>query len=250
MMIREFNIKTAPPGVSAVIVTYNDAFYLRRTLKQLYWCNEIIIVDNFSTDNTLSVCREYNCKIFQRQFDSYGEQKGFGVRKASNNWTLIIDADEYLTPELAEEIQLELQNTRNCNGYLIPVSLVYREKEFRHGKESKKYFIKLFHKEYCEINGDKADEKISVPGTKRKLKSKILRFSFSNIYEGINKMNANSTYRAEIAVETGRKPPAFIYLAIPLYFWKYYLLDRNFMNGKNGFYWSVFNAFYLLAEYV
>ncbi|MDX2049476.1 MAG: hypothetical protein SFU87_22000, partial [Chitinophagaceae bacterium] len=46
------------------------------------------------------------------------------------------------------------------------------------------------------------------------------------------------------------KPPAFIYLAIPLYFWKYYLLDRNFMNGKNGFYWSVFNAFYLLAEYV
>ncbi len=81
-------------------------------------------------------CRDYKCKIFQRYFEGYGEQKRFGVGKALNEWILCIDADEYLTWDLVSEIKEELKDPANYSGYKIPMNLVFRGKEFRFGKES------------------------------------------------------------------------------------------------------------------
>src|SRR5437016_5087824 len=67
--------------VSAVIITYNEEQIIRKTLSQLHWCDEIIIVDSYSTDNTISICKEFGCKIYSRHFDGYGSQKQFAVSR-------------------------------------------------------------------------------------------------------------------------------------------------------------------------
>src|SRR5450755_1416642 len=89
--------------VSAVIITYNEAVNLPRTLSQLYWCDEIVIVDSFSTDGTDSIAREHHCKIIQRAFKGFGEQKSFAISQCKNEWILCLDADEYLSNALVEE---------------------------------------------------------------------------------------------------------------------------------------------------
>lgn len=237
--------------VSAVIITYNEAVNLKRTLSQLYWCDEIVIVDSYSNDDTLSVCRDYKCKIVQRYFEGYGKQKRFGVSQALNEWILFIDADEYLTQELVTEIKKELKNSVNYSGYKIPMNLVFRGKEFRFGKESNRYFIRLFKKKDTEISSDKVHEKIIVNGKCKKLKNKILHYSYNNIHQCINKLNCYSTIGAEMENEKGkRKHQILIYIAIPYYFVRYYLIDRNFLNGVNGFYWSFYSTVYHFSKYV
>ena len=237
--------------VSAVMITYNEASNLVRTLSQLYWCDEIIIVDSYSTDDTIAICRQYGCKIFYHSFAGYGEQKRFAIGKASNDWILCIDADEYLTPLLVDELQRELKDTCDYKGYLLPMNLVFREQEFKYGRESHNHFMRVFHKNYCRVSNKKVHESFEVTGPVKKLKNIILHYSYRDIKQFISKLNCYSTLGAEENIENGKKrSQALIYIAIPFYFIKYYLLDRNFMNGKNGFYWSALSTFYHFTKYI
>src|SRR6187397_2754864 len=148
--------------VSAVIITCNEAHNLRKTLNQLYWCDEIIVVDSFSTDETVAICNQYGCKVFQRVSDGYGTQKRYAIEKASHDWILSLDADEYLTWDLAQEIQHELSTPSNFVGYELPMNLVFRNYEFKYGKESNRFFLRLFNKQFGSMSADKVHEGICV----------------------------------------------------------------------------------------
>src|SRR5258708_25020501 len=89
--------------ISAVIITYNEGGNIRRTLSKLAWCDEIVIVDSYSTDNTADICREFGARIFFKTFEGYGAQKKFAVSRAKNDWILCIDADEVLSDDLCRE---------------------------------------------------------------------------------------------------------------------------------------------------
>jgi glycosyltransferase involved in cell wall biosynthesis len=95
-------------GVSAVIITYNEQKIIADTLSRLWWCDEIIVVDSGSTDKTVEICEQYGCSVFTRTFTGFGDQKNYGVSKASNDWILCIDADEILSESLVDEIRKEL----------------------------------------------------------------------------------------------------------------------------------------------
>jgi len=237
--------------VSAVIITFNESYNLQRTLKQLYWCDEIIIVDSNSTDNSINICHEYDCKIYYKDFNGYGEQKNYAISKAKNDWVLCIDADEYLTQELIHELIKELENTGENRGYQIPMNLVFRGHEFKYGRESYRHYTRLFDKRYCTISMRRVHESFQITGTVKKLNNIILHYSYINIHQFITKLNSYSTLGAEINVQNRkRKPQLLIYISLPFYFFKYYFFDGNFLNGKNGFYWSTLSAFYHYAKYL
>jgi len=237
-------------NVSAVIITHNEAVNIRRTLGQLWWCNEIIVVDSFSTDNTVEVCRQYGCKVFQKAFEGYGAQKQYAVSLAKNDWVLCIDADEVLTDSLVDEIRKEMVQP-TAQGYLIPMRFVFMGKQFKFGKESWRYFMRLFNKQNGNFNYRKVHEKIELDGNTKKLKNNILHYSYRDVSQYFDKFNRYSSYGAEMSYEKGKKRSlALVVVAIPLNFIKYYFIERNFMNGISGFYWSVFNAFYHFVKYI
>ena len=91
--------------LSVVIITHNEEKNILRCLESVKpIADEIIVVDSMSSDNTVRMCRESSCRVFQREFDGYGTQKQFAVDRSSNDWVLSIDADEVVTEELQEEI--------------------------------------------------------------------------------------------------------------------------------------------------
>jgi glycosyltransferase involved in cell wall biosynthesis len=236
--------------VSAVIITHNEAINIRRTLGQLWWCDEIIVVDSFSTDNTIEVCRQYGCAVYQRAFDGYGAQKQYAVSLEKNDWVLCIDADEVLTNELVDEIQQEMMSPA-AQGYLVPMRFVFMGKQFKFGKESWRYFLRLFNKQSGTFNHLKVHEKIELAGSTKKLKYNILHYSYRDVSQYFEKFNKYSSYGAEMSHGQGKKRSlALIVCAIPLNFFKYYFIERNFLNGLSGFYWSVFNAFYHFVKYI
>jgi len=236
--------------VSAVIITYNESANINRTLSQLWWCDEIIILDSFSTDDTLDICKKHRCKIYQRRFDGYGSQKQYAVSLAKNDMVLCVDADEVLSDELVSEIRAELA-APSADGYLMKMNFVFFGKVFRHGKESKKYYLRLFNKKYGGFNAKKVHEGVEFNGSTKKLKEKIYHYSYKNIAHYFEKFNRYSSLGADLAFENSKKKSlGLILIALPFYFFRYYFIEGNFKNRLEGFYWSVFNAFYHFVKYI
>jgi glycosyltransferase involved in cell wall biosynthesis len=245
------NSKSTIPPVTAVIITYNESANLRRTLPQLYWCEEIVIVDSFSTDGTDSIARISKCRLLQREFNGFGDQKSFAVSQSKNDWILCLDADEYLTPELIEEIRYELIKPGEHRAFSFPSNLVFRKQRFRFGRESNRQVVKLFNRRYGHVSNDRVHEKIQVQGKIKKLGSPLLHYSYRDITQYLNKFDRYTEWCAEKYHLAGkRKSKTFMTLSIPYYFIKYYLVDRNFLNGRNGIYWSALMAFYHFIKYI
>lgn len=239
------------PQVSAIIITYNESANLKRTLSQLYWCDEIIIVDSFSTDGTDSIAREQKCRLLQREFTGFGDQKRFAISQCKNEWVLCLDADEFLTNELVGEIWDELQNPGNTRAYSFPSSLIFRKQRFRFGRESNRQVIKLFNRRFGQMSVDRVHEKIEVVGKIKRLKNPLFHYSYRDITQYFIKFDRYTEWCAEnYFVHGKRKSVAFIVISIPYYFFKYYMTDRNFINGINGFYWSALMAFYHYVKYI
>ncbi|AEV98269.1 glycosyl transferase family 2 [Niastella koreensis GR20-10] len=251
VIIRKAEPKNCPVfKVSAVIITYNEEKMIERTLAQLQWCDEIIVVDSYSTDRTAEICSSKGCKVLFRQFDGYGAQKQFAVSQAKNDWVLCVDADEVLTDELVKEITSLTEADKQYSGFAFRMNLVFLGKEFLYGKESGRYFLRLFNRQKGGITADKVHEGIHLEGPVKKLKHIVKHYSYTSIYQYLEKFNRYTRYAAEMGKRKGKHKSTFIILlAVPFNFTKYYLLERNCLNGLKGFYWSVFSTFYHFVKY-
>jgi glycosyltransferase involved in cell wall biosynthesis len=240
------------PKISAVIITYNEEAIIKQTLQKLWWCNEIIIIDSGSTDKTTSICEEFGCSVFYRSFEGFGEQKKYGVLKASNDWILCIDADEILTDELIEELRKEISSDNlSFAGYSMPRNLVFMNKVFNHGKESTASITRLFNRKHGNWDGAVVHEKLILDGPIKKLKNKILHYSYKDYNQFLAKINLYSSLGARKMIDNkNSKGKLLVTIAIPFNFLKYYIYDRNFLNGYYGFSWSILNTFYHFVKYM
>jgi glycosyltransferase involved in cell wall biosynthesis len=104
-------------NITALILTYNEAPNIERTLKKLNWATQIIVIDSFSTDETLKILALYpQIKIFQRKFDTHTMQWNYGLEQVTSEWVLSLDADYVLSDELITEIR-ELSDDSAIDGY-------------------------------------------------------------------------------------------------------------------------------------
>lgn len=106
--------------LSVFITTYNNARTLTACLDSVQWADEIIVLDSFSTDDTLAIAQQYQARISQHEFMGYGLQKRMALAATSYEWVLLLDADEALSPALQTEIRQLLEHRPGADGYEIP----------------------------------------------------------------------------------------------------------------------------------
>lgn len=101
--------------VSVLILTYNESANLHRCLSSLNWCGDVVVLDSFSTDATVDIAHQYGARVFQRPFDNYAAQRNYGLTEITytNPWLLMVDADEVVPPELAQEIKQTLASVEH-----------------------------------------------------------------------------------------------------------------------------------------
>jgi glycosyltransferase involved in cell wall biosynthesis len=188
---------TRPP-VSAFIATHNEEVRIRRCLESLKWCDEIVVVDDNSTDGTKDVCREFTDRIFNRKWDGYASQKGFAMNQTSHDWVLLMDSDEELSPELIEEIQAELEDTPDgvC-GYEMPRKVLYLGKWISHSGWYPDYKLRLYRKSKGYMGGEDPHEQFILDGKTRRLTNDLLHYSYRDISEQVRTLNRYSDMYAE-----------------------------------------------------
>lgn len=133
--------------LSAVVLTKNEARNIDRCLSALNFCDEIIVVDDFSTDNTVQLAQKFNSKIFRRHLNhDFASQRNFGLSKAAGDWVLFIDADEQVSKSLSKEIKASIQ-TPTIVGFYIYRSDHFLDKTLRFGEAGNIKLLRLAKKD-------------------------------------------------------------------------------------------------------
>lgn len=238
--------------VTAVIIALNEADRIEKTISAISCCNEIIVVDSGSSDQTIKVSKNLGCKVYENPFKSFGEQKKFGFDKAVNDWILSVDADEVMTPELNAEIESLFENKKpHCNGYRIRFRMVFLNKVFRFGKESRICPVRLFDRTKAKITDPEIHEKIVVEGGTPKLRNCADHYSYRNLTHYFEKFN-DYTLKAAARLAGKKKNNSFHlpFLKLHFAFLRFYFFNLNFLNGYPGLIWSWLSANYFLIKYL
>ena len=236
--------------LSAFVTTFNNSKTLAACLDAIKWADEIVLLDSFSTDNTLQIAEQYGCRIYQHEFEGYGPQKQRAMNYTRNDWVLLMDADEVLSPDLQSEIQALMQAGPEKEGYVMP-----RQEQlfWRMCSTSVRmnYYLRLFNKRKSYISDMPIHAAPKVDGSIGRLKAVFYHYGEINIHTKVDKMNHYSTGLVEDKIARGRKSQPWIMLLFypPLAFLRSYIFKRNFLNGWAGFISSVTMAFYAFLKY-
>jgi len=184
--------------ISAVIITYNEEKRLEPALKSVAGvASEIIVVDSFSSDNTVKIAKKYTKEVFQRKWINFPDQKNFANSQASYPWILSLDADERLSPALQEEMLQIKSGEPDCTGFSIPRQVFYLGKWIRHSGWYPDRKIRLFRKDKARWEGEHVHEKLVIEGKIQKLKGAIHHFTYRNISERLARIDRFSDLGAQ-----------------------------------------------------
>jgi len=217
-------------SLSVILITKNEEADLPRCLASLSFADEIIIVDNGSTDRTPEIAQEYGATFYSEEWHGFGPQKNIALSKASSDWVFSIDADEVVPEQLAMEIKSIVDNP-NCEGYEIPRVTTFCGKKVRFGDWGRDRVLRLFKRGVGEFTNDQLHERVVVDGTIGCLKNAMIHNSVSSIEDAKEKMRLY----AEISAR-GRS--GSFMKAISHGSWTFirsYLLRFGWLDGWTGF---------------
>lgn len=241
------------PGhtTSAIVVCFNEADRIEDCLKSLSWCDEIVVVDSFSSDATPEICRRYTDKFTQRPWAGYRDQKAFAHSLATKDWVLLVDSDERVTPELQREIADALARDGGAYaGYALPRLVRYLDRWWRRGGWYPDYDVRLFQRQRATWGGVDPHEKIIVDGKVRRLRQPLHHYSYRSIDDHMQRINRfTSISSAELHKAGGRWRLSDALLRPAVRFFRSYILKRGFMEGFAGFYVAVTAAVYVFLKY-
>ncbi len=218
------------PTLSVILITKNEEADLPACLGSVAFADEIIIVDNGSTDRTSEVAKEYEVNFFTEEWHGFGPQKNIALSKASCEWVFSIDADEVVPSKLAGEIQKTIENPVN-DGYEIPRVTTFCGKKVRFGDWGRDKVLRLFKRGRGEFTNDQLHERVIVRGVTGQLKHSMIHNSVTSVEDAKEKMVSYATISAK-----GRK--GSVPKAISRSFWTFfrsYILLFGWLDGWTGF---------------
>lgn len=206
--------------------------------------SEVVVVDAFSKDNTVSTCRELGALVFERAFDNFTEQKNFALSKTTGDWTLSLDADEVLSAGLAHEIKAAVE-TEEYNAFELVRENSFWGKVMHHGGVRKEVLIRLVRKDKgCFKNGLSHSQFVAV-GKIGRLKNTFVHNSYPTVESYLTKFNQYTTQAARALYDKGSHCSVFsVAWHIPFDFIKSYLFQLGFLDGFRGLMWAVFSTGY------
>lgn len=227
--------------ISVIILTKNEEKNIERCLKNLHWCNEIIVIDDDSIDATREIVKKHGARVFKHSLkDDFSKQRNFALTKAKGEWVLFIDADEVISPLLQIEIIQKINNSNNNYlGYFIRRKDFIWGKELKHGEVGDIRLLRLAKKASGKWIG-KIHEVWKIKGIVGKLNHPVDHYAHESISNFLEKINHYTDIRAKELYERNIKSywwSIIIYSTGKLFL--NYFLKLGFLDGIEGLIFSL-----------
>lgn len=236
-------------SLTVVTIAKNEANNIDNFLKRLSWVDEVIIINNNSTDRTKSIALDYTSKIFDNSDTNLGRLKNFAIEKASGDWIFVLDVDEYVSEELKNEIESVLIDKSQFDAY----SISYQNHLLGHQLKSKAQQyekVRLFRKGKGFVANDPVHEEMIIKGKTGKLNGKIYHYSFRSMPQIISKFTQYAKTEAPLLSNKGIKTHISHLIKYPLHmFWTIFVEDQGYKDGVYGFLLALCFAYYEFARY-
>ncbi len=242
--------------LSIALIAMNEAANIERTLESIAWADEIILVDSGSTDDTVAIARRYNAKVYYEPWKGYGGQMNSAIDKCTSPWVFSLDADEVMTPELAEEIRILLAGNPKYQAYMVPRLNLIFGRWMRHGGLYPDYKLRLFRQRTARLPEN--TEPHATPkwdGPIGKLNSDLLHYQYPTLPLYIEHMDRYSTASVPLMLrkgKTSRSPIVFFWnkLLNPVATFLYnYIFRLGFLDGREGLLFHVSHSAYVSWKY-
>lgn len=238
--------------ISAVVLTHNNQDQLSLCLKSLEWCDEIIVVDDNSSDNTVAIAKKLGVRVFLHALNNdFASQRNFGISKSQGNWYFFVDSDEIVSPQLAEEIKavigIRYPTLAKQASYKIKRQDWFLGKKLKFGETNRNWLIRLVEKGSGHWTG-KVHEVWQTRKPVGKLKNKLNHQQNDSIESFFNKINYYSSVRAKEIFEKGQCLNHLKLLIWPIgKFIHNYLVKLGFLDGFPGLALALLMSFHSLS---
>lgn len=254
--------------LSVIILTYNEETNVEHTLESVKdWVGEIIIVDSFSTDRTLEICKKYTDKIYQHPFENHGKQVNWALESIpfTHDWIIQLDADEMVTPELSNELCQTLPTlSKEITGLYAKRRVYFMGRWIRHGDYYPIWLLRVFRLGKARNEEFEEDRVVLLEGEAGYLKNDFIDYNRKGLTFWTDKHNqwASNEMRDLLALQLNDenkvskmtiRPSIFVsqdqrrrwlkknlYARMPiflrafLYFFYRYIFRLGFLDGKEG----------------
>ena len=235
--------------LSCTIICYDEEESIRAALESVKWCDEIVVVDSFSRDRTVAICREYTDRVYQREWPGFVEQKAFALEQTRYPWVLNLDADERVSPELRREIEETLRAPK-ADGYYIPRLVYYLGRWWHRGGWYPDYRLRLFRRDHVVWGGVDPHEKVLLHGRSARLRGALLHYTYRDIADHLATINGFTGVAARQLLLRGKHASLSDLMLRPLWrLVRYYFLRFGFTEGVAGLFVAQTAAFYVFAKY-
>ena len=230
------------PRLSAIIITRNEAGNIADCLDTLAFCDERIVVDSGSTDETARIAEGKSARVVSHPFEGFGAQKGFALSLATGDWVLSIDADERVSAALAREIRNAIASG-GTDAYEMPRRSAFCGRLMEHSGWSRDFVLRLFRRDKAYFSSDLVHERVICNGSVARLTEPLMHSPVSRLEDALSRMDRYSTAGAEQIVAAGRRVSFMSGISHGLWtFFHTYVLRAGFLDGREGFLLAVANA--------
>jgi glycosyltransferase involved in cell wall biosynthesis len=237
--------------LSVIVITKNEERNIRPCLDSVKWANEVVVVDSGSTDNTVTIAKEFTSKVYVRTWKGFSAAKNFALQQATEEWVLWLDADERVTPELQNEIQTVLAaDQQDIAAYSMPRQANFLGSWIHHCGWYPGSVVRLFRRTSGTFSDTKVHEHLEVKGSIGALHSDLLHYTDPDLFHYFEKYNRYTTLAAEELTAHGKRFHLAKLIFNPIWiFVKMYILRLGFLDGIPGLILCICSANYVFTKY-
>jgi (heptosyl)LPS beta-1,4-glucosyltransferase len=236
--------------ISVVVLTKNEEENIADCLDTAQWADELLVLDSGSDDGTVEIAQSKGARVQERHFDNYALQRNAALGMTSGEWVFFVDADERVTPELAQEVRRAVGQA-DFHGWWVPRKNFIFGAWIRHGGWYPDFQLRLLRRGKARYDERReVHELVELDGEAGYLRSHLIHYNYSTVLEFRRKQDSYTDFEARMLLESGQRAKPWNFLLQPLrQFWWRYVTLQGHKDGWRGLLLCALMAYYELVRY-